>query len=166
MSPTTGGVSFCDATKRRNFRIAIRPTIFLAGVRTRRPSGGSSTSSLSPSATPIALADSAGNRTASGDMYASLTVTTLNNGPYYLQAKLTVPFTDKNKPSIVNTVQALTPLGTYVSLSTTTWVNVGTGPGGTGKLNNVQLLVLWGKSSSKDPKQIPEIKLSFQVVPK
>ena len=107
----------------------------------------------------------AGNRTNSGDMYASTTVNTTDNGPYALQAKLTVPFTDKNNASAVNTVQALSPPGTaYVNLSTTSWVTVAIGNGGINVVNNVQLLVVWGKSNSKDPKQIPDIKLTYQVI--
>ena len=107
----------------------------------------------------------AGDRTNGGDMYATTSARTTNNGPYALQAKLTVPFTDKGKPAIVNTVQALSPPGTaYVSLSTTTWVTVAIGNGGINTLNNVQLLVVWGKSSAKDPKQIPDIQLTYQVI--
>ncbi|HEY4100283.1 MAG TPA: hypothetical protein VGM20_05330 [Gemmatimonadales bacterium] len=108
----------------------------------------------------------AGDRDKGGNIFASTTVVTTNNGPYALQAKLTVPFTDKNKSTIVNDVQALSPPGTaYVSLSTTTWVTVAIGTGGPNKTNNVQLYVNWGKSSSKDPNQIPSIQLTYQVIP-
>ncbi len=108
----------------------------------------------------------AGSRDNGGNLFASATVTTTNNGPYALQAKLTVPFTDKNKSNIVNDVQAISPPGTaYVSLSTTTWVTVAIGTGGPNHLNTVQLYVDWGKSSSKDPKQIPTIQLTYQVIP-
>lgn len=107
----------------------------------------------------------AGDRTNGGDMYASTTARTTNNGPYALQAKLVVPFTDKGKPAIVNTVLALSPPGTsYVALSTTTWVTVAIGPASINANNNIQLLVQWGKSSSKDPKQIPDIQLVYQVI--
>ncbi|HEY3935143.1 MAG TPA: hypothetical protein VGL65_11075 [Gemmatimonadales bacterium] len=108
----------------------------------------------------------AGNRDNGGNLFASTTVVTTNNGPYALQAKLTVPFTDKGKSSIVNTVEAISPPGTaYVVLSTTTWVTVAIGAGGANKTNNVSLYVDWGKSSSKDPKQIPDIELTYQVIP-
>jgi hypothetical protein len=108
----------------------------------------------------------AGSRDNGGNVFASTTVTTTNNGPYALQAKLTVPFTDKNKPSNVNTVEAISPPGTaYVALSTTTWVTVAIGTGGANKLNNVSLYVDWAKSSSKDPNQIPNIQLTYQVIP-
>ena len=107
----------------------------------------------------------AGNRTNSGDMFASTTANTMDNGPYALQAKLTVPFTDKNNASVVNTVQALSPPGTaYVNLSTTSWVTVAIGNGGINVVNNVQLLVVWGKSSAKDPKQVPDIQLTYRVI--
>lgn len=109
----------------------------------------------------------AGNRDNGGNIFASTTVTTTNNGPYQLQAKLTVPFTDKNKANIVNDVQGLNPItNTYQSLSTTGWVTVAIGPGGANLLNNVKLYVNWGKSSSKDPGQIPNIQLTYQVIPR
>lgn len=108
----------------------------------------------------------AGNRDNGGNIFASTSAVTTNNGPYQLQAKLTVPFTDKNKSNIVNDVQALNPItNTYQSLSTTGWVTVAIGPGGANKANTISLYVNWGKSSSKDPKSIPDIQLTYQVIP-
>lgn len=109
----------------------------------------------------------AGNRDNGGNIFASTTATVTDNGNYALQAKLTVPFTDKVKPSIVNDVQGLNPLtNTYQSLSTTTWVTVAIGPSGLNRFNTIQLFVIWGKSSSKDPKQIPDIQITYQVIPR
>ena len=108
----------------------------------------------------------AGNRDNGGNIFASTTAVTTNNGPYQLQAQLTVPFTDKNKSTIVNDVQGLNPItNTYQSLSTTGWVTVAIGPGGANKPNNISLYVNWGKSSSKDPAQVPNIQLTYQVIP-
>ena len=108
----------------------------------------------------------AGSRDNGGNIFASTSAITTNNGPYQLQAKLTVPFTDKNKANIVNDVQALNPIThTYQSLSTSTWVTVAIGPGGPNRPNTISLYVNWGKSSSKDPGQIPSIQLTYQVIP-
>lgn len=105
-----------------------------------------------------------GNRLPTADLFVSGTVTTRHNGPYRLQARLTTPFTDPGSGA-VNQVQARTPSGLLVTLGTTDWETVATGPGGTGLVNPVEYLVLWGQGSPRTPNLAVQVPVEYQVVP-
>jgi hypothetical protein len=104
------------------------------------------------------------NRVPGGDLFVTGTVTTRHNGPYQLQARLAQPFTSR-PGATPHTVLARTPDGELTALSTTVWVTVSTGPGGTGLLNAVEYLVQWGDGGPRNPETAVEVPLVYQVVP-
>lgn len=108
---------------------------------------------------------SVGAREKTGDLNVHGTVTLRQNGPYLLQTRLTTPFTDKNKPSVINTVAVKVPSGQFVTLGTSTWVTVAQGPGTPSQTKPVHFFITWGKSSSKDPKHAVTIPVEYRVVP-
>lgn len=106
-----------------------------------------------------------GAREKSGDLNVHGTVTVRHNGPYRLEVRLSAPFTDKNKPNVVNTVSVQTPTGTFLPLSTSTWVTAALGPGTASQTLPVHFFIAWGKSGSKDPKHAVTIPVQYRVVP-
>lgn len=96
------------------------------------------------------------DRLVTGDIKVAGTVRTTHNGAYALQAKLSTPTAD--------TVLGKTPNGAYSMLSTTAWVTLTTGPGGTNKTNAVDFWVKWAKSSRKKPEDAEAIPVTYRVV--
>lgn len=95
------------------------------------------------------------DRLNTGDIKVAGTVRTTHNGGYALQAKLST--------TIADTVLGKTP-GGYSMLSTTTWVTLTTGAGGTNKTNAVDFWVKWAKSSRKKPEDAEAIPVTYRVV--
>ena len=107
-----------------------------------------------------------GSRQPTGDLFVLGTVTTRHNGPYRLQARLAEPFVvHTGSTVVVNQVMARIPGGGLVTLGTVDWVTVATGPGGSGMINPVELLVVWGSGSPKTPGLAVQIPVVYQVVP-
>jgi hypothetical protein len=96
------------------------------------------------------------DRLVTGDIKVAGTVRTTHNGGYALQARLST--------AIADTVLGKTPNGTYSMLSTTAWVTLTTGPGGTNKTNAVDFWVKWAKSSRKKPEDAEAIPVTYRVV--
>ncbi|MFN2316057.1 MAG: hypothetical protein ABR551_07360 [Gemmatimonadales bacterium] len=104
-----------------------------------------------------------GNRLPGGDLFVHGTVTTRHNGPYQLQTRLTEPFSPPGGGT--HSVQARTPGGSLATLGTSEWVTIGTGPGGTGLVNPVEFLVVWGQAGPRNPGTAVQIPVEYRVVP-
>lgn len=107
-----------------------------------------------------------GIRLPTGDLFVLGTVTTRHNGPYRLQARLAEPFVVRTGSAlVVNEVMARIPGGSLVMLGTLDWVTLATGPGGSGLINPVEFLVIWGGGSRKSPGLAVQFPVVYQVVP-
>ncbi len=100
---------------------------------------------------------SVGDRTKTGNLYVSGTVTTMHNGPQSVQVKLAQPINDSVYTQIAN--------GSYVLLNTSTWVTFAAGPGSSKLVSPVNYFVVWAKTSSKDPKSAVSIPVTYRVIP-
>jgi hypothetical protein len=95
-------------------------------------------------------------RLPTGDIKVAGTVTSTHNGAYVLQSRLS--------KSVPDTVLARAPNGSYVLLTTTAWVAVAQGTGGTKKSNAVDYWIKWGKGSSKKPQDAEAIPVIYRVI--
>jgi hypothetical protein len=101
----------------------------------------------------LALYDS----TPTGDLKLAGTVNTTHNGPYALQVKI-------SSEAFKDTLLARTPNTTYVMVTTSSWLTIATGPGGTDKTNHVDYWIKLGKSSSLTPATAEGIPVTYRVV--
>lgn len=111
---------------------------------------------------------SAGDRDQGGDLQVHGTVTTRHNGPYRLQVRHRTPFTDnsgRGGTQPVNQLQARQPNGSFATLGTVDWVTIATGPGAESSLNQVEFLIVWAQTSSKNPSLAVTIPVEYRVVP-
>lgn len=95
-------------------------------------------------------------RLLTGDTRVAGTVRTTHNGSYALQSRLASATPD--------TIMGKTVDGTYLMLTTSTWVTLVTGPGGTNTANGVDFWVKWAKSSRKKPEDAEAIPVTYRVV--
>lgn len=111
-----------------------------------------------------------GDREPGGNVYVSGTVTVQQNSAWRLEARLSTPFVDmagnSGKVKATNEVRAIHPGGGFTPVTTDDWVTVASGTGPTASTAvPVKYLVVWGKTSAKNPALAESAPLVYRIVP-